>query len=64
MADGNKQPRRMDLFGGAIFGRFHPHAGHAGVVAQHFLYFVEPFQSNLARLGFLEEFVLQNFFGA
>ena len=63
MADGDEEAVHGDFAGAVIQHRLHAHAGHTGVVAQHFINGVMPDGFNFAGRHFRKQFVLHDFFG-
>src|SRR6185437_5184124 len=64
VADRDEHAGGCDLALAAVSGADQPQSGHAGVVAQHFVHGVVPHQFDLAGVGLLEQFVLQDLFRA
>src|SRR5690242_15662757 len=64
MADRDEHAGDRDVALAAVGGADEAQSGDAGIVAQHFVDGVVPHQFDLAGVGLLEQFVLQDFFSA
>ena len=62
VADGHEEAVGVDVTGNAVQRRLHAHAGHAGVVAQHFLHLVVPDGLDLAGSNLGKQLVLHDLF--
>ena len=62
VADGNENAHQRNVFAGAALDVLDAHAGHAAVVAQHFVECRVPFDGDFAGLFFFKQLVLHDFF--
>ncbi len=64
VADGDEHAHQGNLFSRIRFDILDAHAGHAGLVAEHFVKHAIPLDGDLASLLLLENLVLNDFFAA
>ncbi|MCW0450067.1 hypothetical protein NB706_002901 [Xanthomonas sacchari] len=64
MADGDEEAVRLQVAGAAVLHRLDPHAGDAGLVAQHLVHLVMPDGLDLAGGDLGEQLVLHDLFRA